>query len=202
MGHLGRSPLQQPAVRDEAAVPDPHNGIQGQPRPGAASSAASTTARSRSCASFEREKLFSPWRVVAMVKGCARGWKSSCMPTTSVAIHASPGRNQPGGHAASPGWSRAAGCGAGCRGSSSGRTRRAGLALVRLQAGERAARSSPRSASRRESSDVAGCCSSGTPAGIHHRARYRWPGPPGREPLRSGRGSAPTLRETVPTARG
>src|SRR5208337_189526 len=51
------------------------------------SSAASATVRSRSCATFEKEKLFSPWRVVAIVRGCAKGWKSSCMATTRVETH-------------------------------------------------------------------------------------------------------------------
>ena len=31
MSRLGRSPLEQPMVRDEAAIPDPQNGIQSQP---------------------------------------------------------------------------------------------------------------------------------------------------------------------------
>src|SRR4030043_1056246 len=31
MGHLGRSPFEQPTVRDEPAIPDPQNGIQNQP---------------------------------------------------------------------------------------------------------------------------------------------------------------------------
>jgi len=51
------------------------------------SSAASTIALSRSCVTFENEKPFSHPPAVAHVKGCTRGWKSSCMATTQVDIH-------------------------------------------------------------------------------------------------------------------
>ena len=36
---------------------------------------------------FEGEKLFRPRWVVAIVKGCAKEWKSSSIETTRVAIH-------------------------------------------------------------------------------------------------------------------
>ena len=52
---------------------------------------ASASARSTSCATLDKEKPFSPLGVVAIVKDCAKGWKSNWMATTRDEIHPSRG---------------------------------------------------------------------------------------------------------------
>ena len=200
MGCLGR-PLQQIAPGDQAAVADPGDGIQGN----------------RSLVRQQRGVGGRPQQVVQQLRrgevfqslaggshgeGLGQGVKEQLHADHQRGDAAGPRGNEPGGDQQAPGSWRATGCGAGCRGSSSGSEGRAGWPRDRLKLAERAEKSTPRSASRRESSDGPGCCNSGNPVGIHRRVRCRWPARPGHGPLRSGHGSAPTLQGSVRTARG